>query len=103
MMFSAIASRFAVTITSLWTHAEEHFGSASVNPISSIAYGIVALHVRGNSTLDQIYLAVREKPPEYFAQRRSHAPQQIVGALSLDPNQLESVLDGTHDARAPVC
>lgn len=88
---------------SIWTDAEEHFGYASVNPIFSIAYDTVALHVRGNSTLDQIYLAVREKPAEYFVQRRSHALQQIVGARSLDPNRLKSVLDGTHDARARVC
>jgi hypothetical protein len=88
---------------SIWTDAEEHFGYASVNPIFSIAYDIVALHVRGNSTLDQIHVAVREKPPEYFAQRRSHAPQQIVGAWSLDSNRLEGVLDGAHDARPRVC
>jgi hypothetical protein len=88
---------------SIWTDAEEHFGYASVNPIFSIAYGIVALHVRGDSTLDQIYLAVREKPAEYFAQRRSHAPEQIVGARSFDSNRLEGVLDGTHDSRPRVC
>ena len=88
---------------SIWTYAEEHFGYAGVNPIFPIAYDIVALHVRGNSTLNQVYLAVREKPPEYFAQWRSHALQQIVGARSLDPNRLKSVLDGTHDARARVC